>query len=183
MLALAAPPAADEFPLAAGLWHYGRARAFAARHREHDAGAELAALRDLVATTPSQRMMGANATVDVLRLAYALASGDAVARAGGDGTVLLREAVQRYRQLAYDEPPSWPPSPRLELGRAYLDRRRFADAAATFREELAAQPALGWALLGLRAAEAGLDHSTTELDARLKAAFHDAEHIPSLDAL
>jgi tetratricopeptide (TPR) repeat protein len=181
MLTLAPPP--DEEPFAAGVWHYGRARAFAASHRDKDAERELTALQQIIERTPKDRMMGANAAIDVLRIAMATARGDLLARTGRDGAPSLVDAVKRYAQLAYDEPPSWPLSPRLVLGRVYLDQKRYADAGQVFRDELAAQPGLGWALLGLRAAEAGLGHSTAEVDARLKTAFQEGDRVPALDAL
>src|SRR5262249_47606801 len=108
MLTLPPPPNADELPFAAGVWHFARVRAFAARHRNPDAERELAALQQIIDATPKDRMMGANATVDVLRVAAAIARGDLLARTGADGAPPLVDAVKRYTSLAYDEPPSWP---------------------------------------------------------------------------
>ena len=132
MLTLPAPPAADEFPYAAGVWHYGRARAFSASHRDKDAQREIEALQQIIDTTPKGRQMGANGAVDVLRLAAAIARGDLLARSGKDGAPELVDAVKRYAALAYDEPPSWPLSPRLVLGRVYLDQKKYATPPPTF---------------------------------------------------
>ena len=187
LLTIPAPPASDEWPFAAGIWHFARARAHAALGARDAARRELDALDALITALPVApvRMMGANAAADVLRVAAGIARGDLLARSGDvpGAERLLRDAVAREDALRYDEPPSWPLPARQVLGRVLLDARRHADAAAIFEADLAAHPNDGWALLGLAAAWKGLGRPTGTVDARVRAAFAHADRMPSLSAL
>jgi hypothetical protein len=187
VLALPAPweSPRDEWPFASGVWHFARARAYAALGKPDQARGELDELARLIASTPAARKMGANAAVEVLRVADGIARGDLLARTGhaAEGERLLREAVARQDALYYDEPPSWPLSAREPLGRVLLAGRRWAGAARVFEDALAKTPESGWALIGLRAATAGRGGDVAELDRRIERAFAKAERIPSADQL
>jgi tetratricopeptide (TPR) repeat protein len=179
LLTLSESFASNEWPLADGLWHFGRARAYAALGKADQARKELDAIDQLFITVREDRRMGANTTLDVLHVAAAVARGDLASRMGDPIAAerTLREAVAREDALLYDEPPSWPLPAREVLGRVLLDHKKWQAAIDVFNAALARNPDDPWALVGLRAATAGLGGPTRSLDARIRKAFV-GDHTP-----
>ncbi len=66
-----------------------------------------------------------------------------------EGIAALREAVRREDHQHYSEPPNWIQPVRHALGATLLDAKRYADAEAVYREDLAHYPENGWSLYGL----------------------------------
>jgi len=62
---------------------------------------------------------------------------------------LLRKAAQAEDHLNYNEPPDWYLPPRESLGAVLFTEGRYAEAEATFRDELKAHPKNPRALFGL----------------------------------
>jgi tetratricopeptide (TPR) repeat protein len=66
-----------------------------------------------------------------------------------EATGILREAVAKEDQLAYDEPADWFFPARHILGAVLIRAGRGADAEAVYRDDLSRHPNNGWALYGL----------------------------------
>jgi tetratricopeptide (TPR) repeat protein len=154
MLEEPAPP--PDLRFATGMWHYGRALAFASKGRLLDALTEWDSLVAIERETPEDAMIGAgNRTRAVLHLAARIAAGKLALKQGHpeDAVRILREAVEAQDGLRYDEPPIWYYSARQSLGAALILTGRAAEAEATFRDDLRRWPANGWSLYGLMLAQ------------------------------
>ena len=68
---------------------------------------------------------------------------------------LQARAIEAAANVERTEPPMLASGPRLRLGSMQLRAKRFALAEQSFRADLAAHPANGWALSGLEKALAG----------------------------
>ena len=66
-----------------------------------------------------------------------------------DAIGLLREAVTKEDQLAYDEPADWFFPTRHLLGAVLIKAGKAADAEVVYRDDLDRHPNNGWALYGL----------------------------------
>jgi tetratricopeptide (TPR) repeat protein len=150
ILASAAPP--EGLPHAAGIWHYARGRALAARNRIQEAEAELAYVH-AAATDP--RLVGVklefNESPAILGIAEQVLAGS-IASARGDhdeAIARLRQAARMEDGLTYGEPPEWTVPVRQDLGAVLLAAGRPGDAEEVYREDLARFPSNGWSLKGL----------------------------------
>ena len=97
-------------------------------------------------------------------------AGDAVAAIAS-----FERAVSIEDQLEYSEPEPLVFAARHWLGAALLEAERFADAERVYREELADHPHNGWSLFGLKAALAGQERSSPEVDADFDASWARAD--------
>ncbi|MGZ8338425.1 MAG: hypothetical protein ACXWU9_02495 [Telluria sp.] len=77
-----------------------------------------------------------------------------------DALKLQAQAVEEAAAADRSEPPMLASGPRLRLGAMQLRSKRYAEAEATFRADLARHPATGWALQGLEKALAGQGKAT-----------------------
>src|SRR6185312_9821489 len=94
----------------------------------------------------------------------------AVARGRPDeARTALDAAVKQEDALELVEPPLLGAGARLALGDAMLGARRWSEAEAAYRADLAALPESGWALRGLERALAG--QGKAEEAARTRAAL------------
>ncbi|MBX3733042.1 MAG: hypothetical protein KF791_10655 [Verrucomicrobiae bacterium] len=152
VLAVARPPATNDFLVDRALWHFTRGLAHAAlgdpnaAAREHQELGRLAssdAAREL--TTP------AFPVADTLAVAEAWLAGRSAMAAGDTASGLdhLRRAVVAEDAIAYMEPTFWPLPVRPALGAALLRAGDASAAEAVFREDLHRWPRNGWALFGL----------------------------------
>lgn len=149
---LRAPAPPGELPHAAGMWHYARGRALAARGRLQEASAELASVHR-AATDP--RLAGVrlefNESPAILSIAEHVLAGDIASKRGDHDQAIahLRRAAEIEDGLTYGEPPEWTVPVRHDLGAALLAAGRPAEAERVYREDLQRFPRNGWSLMGL----------------------------------
>ena len=139
-----------------GVWHYARGMAFSATGQAEAATGELAALRTIAAQRSLERLTiwGFNSFSSILALAVEFLAGD-VAAARGDvaGAVAhLTTAVALEDGLIYQEPPDWYAPARQALAAVLARARRWPEAEAAYREDLARNRENGWSLSGLATA-------------------------------
>ena len=161
--------------LSSAMYHYARARAFAAKRDVIGAALEQAALKNYINDPELARFepFGIPAK-DMVRLADRLIAGD-IARMSGkldQAIAAYREAAGMQDQLPYTEPPYWYYPVRNTLGAVLLDAGKPAEAEVAFREVLKEWPDNGWALFGLMKAQEA-QHKTADT-AATKAAFDKA---------
>jgi tetratricopeptide (TPR) repeat protein len=151
-IALGAPDARAPGLTAAYL--YSRGVALAARGRTADARTALTQLQQLRAAVPADAHAGFNTLHDVLAVAEPIVAARIAAteQRGTDAVALLRQAVMAQDRLAYNEPADWFFPARHLLGAQLLIAGQAAEAERVYREDLARNPANGWALYGLAAA-------------------------------
>jgi tetratricopeptide (TPR) repeat protein len=134
-----------------GAFLYTKAVALAAKSRIDDAKTQLAELEKLAAALGPDDGAGLNRLQDVLvvailtaRARIALAEG-----AENDAIGVLRQAVTKEDQLAYDEPADWFFPTRHLLGAVLIKAGKATDAEVVYRDDLDRHPNNGWALHGL----------------------------------
>jgi tetratricopeptide (TPR) repeat protein len=157
ILALPAPDRG--FPYVTAMWHYARGVAYAALGNVAAAQREAASITALESDPAiADLAAGGIPAQEVLRIAV-LVVGGRIAQAQGD----LAGAVDRFERavaledaLPYMEPPFWYYPVRQSLGAALLLQGEAKRAAEAFRDSLARTPNNGWALYGLREAQAAL---------------------------
>ena len=131
-----------------GLWHYGRALAFAAKGQSQKALEEKAALESLRRNIPGDAMWMLNTGQTMLGLA-SLVLDARLAEDPKNAIEAWKKAVQAQDALAYDEPPAWYYPIRESLGAALLRTGNAPDAEAVFRQCLRQNPRDPRALFGL----------------------------------
>jgi tetratricopeptide (TPR) repeat protein len=147
---LAEPAPADYLPLSIALWHYARGIAYAATQKLGDADAEEKAFAAACKEIPSSWMFGSISASELMAIASDMLHGEILYRRGkiDESVAALRRAVHREDALRYVEPPAWIIPVRHALGAVLLERRRYDEARAVYREDLARHPENGWALFG-----------------------------------
>jgi tetratricopeptide (TPR) repeat protein len=148
---LAEPKPRDSLPIAGAIWHYGRGIAFAAKNRLDSAKAEQKDFLAARAALPKEASFRKNSGGELLGIAEKMLEGEILYRDGkiDEGIAVLRAAVRREDQQRYSEPPLWIQPVRHALGATLMDAKRYADAEAVYREDLALYPENGWSLYGL----------------------------------
>jgi len=141
----------DCFPIATALWHYARGVSFAAKHDVAAAKSEQQAFAASVTAVPKDASFARNPAADILGIAERTLAGEILYREGktDEAVAALREAARREDNLHYIEPPAWIQPVRHALGAALMDARRYSDAEAVYRDDLAHYPDNGWSLFGL----------------------------------
>lgn len=131
--------------------HFARSIALAALGRTDEAEREIELLDAVASQLDDQWKMGNNPASDVMGIARLMAAGELAFRQGRseEAFELLRQAVAREEQLAYDEPPGWMQPVRHALGALLLADERAAEAEAVYRADLVRHPHNAWSLLGL----------------------------------
>lgn len=150
-----APP--DGLPVATAYWHFVRGIANAALGKVEAAETERALLVDGLMKVPKEFFWGSNAALDVLAVAPPYLEGEILYRQGklDEAIAKLLLAVKKEDALTYDEPPGWTVPSRHALGAVLLEARKWSEAEAVYREDLAQYPENGWSLLGLSRALEG----------------------------
>jgi tetratricopeptide (TPR) repeat protein len=131
-----------------GLWHYGRAMAFAAKGQRQKALTEKAALESLHQNMPGDAMWMLNTGQAMLSLA-SLVLEARLTEDPKDAIDAWKTAVKAQDALAYDEPPAWYYPIRESLGAALLRAGNASEAEVVFRECLRQNPRDPRALFGL----------------------------------
>lgn len=144
------PPRAA-FPIATALWHYARGIALAAKKKVDQSKAEQKAFLAARATLPADAVVLSCPAGRLLDIAEKMLEGEILYREGkvDESLTALREAVRREDDLSYADPPNWLFPVRHALGATLMDARRYAEAEAVYREDLARRPENGWSLYGL----------------------------------
>jgi tetratricopeptide (TPR) repeat protein len=179
---LAAPAPAEEFLVAAGMWHYTRGLALAATGKLDEAARERARVATLAEATPADRVIGDNQPAKRhLELAAVELGGEIAARRGrtDEAVTQLEEAVRLEDRLPYTEPPAWWRPTRQVLGATLLEAGRPVEAEAVYREDLRRNPENGWSLLGLARSLRERDPAAASaVDARFRTAWARADVQP-----
>jgi len=151
---LARPVPAEQLQVASALSHYARGLAYLRTARPREAKAELAALDQIAAGMPKDRVVTqVNKGSTLLAIASHTLSGEiAATQAHTDEAVTqLEEAVTLQDNLVYMEPPDWYMPVRQALGAVLLRAKRAGEAEAVYRGDLKQNPENGWSLYGLAA--------------------------------
>jgi tetratricopeptide (TPR) repeat protein len=130
---------------------YAKVVALAAKSRIDDAKTQLTDLEKLAAAIGPDDGAGLNRLQDVLAVAALNGRARIVLAEGkeNDAITLLREAVAKEDQLAYDEPADWFFPTRHLLGAVLIKAGKAADAEVVYWDDLSRHPNNGWALFGL----------------------------------
>jgi tetratricopeptide (TPR) repeat protein len=160
---------------------YARGMAFLGTGKTNLAKEELTALRKL-ADDPSIReitIWDLNNATDLLEIAVHVLEAEILASENnfGKSISLLQKAVQLEDNLNYNEPPDWFFSVRHHLGTVQIEAGRYADALATFEDDLLKFPENGWALHGMKLAYSRQNDHTNEkkIDERLETVWATAD--------
>jgi tetratricopeptide (TPR) repeat protein len=186
ILALPAPSA--DFPYVAAMRHYARGVAFARQGDTKAAQQEVDAIAVLEGD-PGIAELGAGGVpaAQVLQIAR-LVLAARIAQASGDlaaAVESLEQAVALEDALPYMEPPFWYYPVRQSLGAVLLLQGQAERAAVVFRDSLERAPNNGWALFGLREAQAaqGDKAAAGETDRLLRAAWSGDATLLALERL
>jgi len=173
------PEPPEYIPLTRSMRFAARAVALAALGRPEEARAEQRAFLAARAAVAEDATFGNNRAYDILDVAERLVEGEILYREGrkDEGIAALYEAAAREDELRYDEPPDWIQPIRHALGATLLMERRFADAEAVYREDLARLPGNGWSLYGLGRALRlqGKTAEAEQVEARFAEAWQGAD--------
>jgi tetratricopeptide (TPR) repeat protein len=155
LIALEPPDA--RLPGATAAYLYGHGVGLAARGQLEPAKQALAQLQRLAKTLDPSLKGGFNSLADLTAVASPIVAARLAAteRRDADALALLEQAVAAEDQLAYDEPADWFFPARHLLGAQLLLAGRPGEAEEVYREDLARNPANGWALYGLSLALRG----------------------------
>ncbi len=176
---LSVPEPPDYLPITRAFRHFARGTAFAALGRLEEADRAQADFRAAVGRVTDEMIVGNNPARLVLAIAEHQLAGEILNRRGDvDGAVReLREGARLEDTLRYNESPDWLLPVRHALGAVLVRAKRWSEAEAAYREDLARNPENGWSLWGLaralraqeRIAEAGA------VEARFRRAWKRAD--------
>lgn len=153
---LSIPESSQPWPIGRVVRHYARGIAFAAKGNLPDALAEQKAFE---AAAPAARTgqvgrTSGNVIVEICR--HMLAGEIALAQDRLDlAAQELSLATKAEDNLGYDEPPDWIMPTRHALGAVLVKAKRYKEAEAVYRADLASLPHNGWSLYGLSKALQG----------------------------
>jgi hypothetical protein len=172
-------------PLAAysfmnAIWHYARGMAYGNTGRMRQARQELGVLEKTAGGADMKdKLVGLAPAPAVLTIAAQVLRAE-VASAGGDrdgAIAMLERAVRIQDGFQYNEPPDWYFPVRHYLGAELLEAARAGEAETVYWQDLARNPANGYALLGLQRAQEAQGKSAQAADTaeRLRTAWQDAD--------
>lgn len=109
-----------------------------------------------------------------------LVAGEILIREDGqmdNGLAELEKGVAAQDALHYSEPPNWLIPARHSLGAALVLAKRYPEAEAVYRDDLARNPENGWSLYGLAKTLRfeGKTSESAKIDRRFKRAWADAD--------
>ena len=147
-------PAPDaRWTTTAGLWHFARGMAFAAKGNLQNAAAERKELAAIESQTPPEAEFSGyfNKARDFLRLAEHMLDARIAAARGDRKTAIghWRKAVEVEDSLNYGEPPEWYYPVRESLGGELLRDGQATEAEKVFRADLEKNPRNPRSLFGL----------------------------------
>ena len=149
---LAAPQPDAELHYATAIWHYARARAFAAKGDVRNAKAEQAKIRPSFDAADAKKFDEFGVPGEgMVAIADRVAKAD-IALAQKQLPLAIKElraAVAAQDVLKYTEPPWWDFPTRQFLGAALLKANQAKEAEKVYRDDLREWPKIGWSLHGL----------------------------------
>jgi len=161
------------YPVLTALWLHGHGMALVAKGRVAAAAMDLAELRRMIDRLDPEVRAGNSPAKTVMEVAAQVLEARIADRTDPPHALgLWARAVVMADKLPYAEPADWFYPIRHYLGAALLAARRFTDAEVVYREDLARNPANGWALFGLMRALQG--NHEDEAAAAVKAQFEKA---------
>jgi len=167
-----------KYPTLTSLWLHAHGLASAATGKLDAAAADLAELDKMSAAVSADANTGTNAERDVVAVSRAvLAAAIAQKQHAADADAKWAAAVALEDKLAYSEPNDWYYPVRHFQGAALLAGKKYAEAAAVYRADLARNPMNGWSLWGLAQALRGQhdDAGAAEADKQFAAAWAHAD--------
>jgi tetratricopeptide (TPR) repeat protein len=175
---LATPRPDAKYPTLTALWLHAHGLASAATGKLDAAAADLAELQTIAASIPAEASTSTNQIRDIAGVAAAVLTA-AIAQKKQDphADALWAAAVAAEDKLAYDEPADWFYPVRHYQGAALLAGKKFKEAEAVYRADLARNPGNGWSLWGLAQALRGEKKSAeaAKVEAQWKAAWSKAD--------
>jgi tetratricopeptide (TPR) repeat protein len=175
---LASPRPDAKYPVLTAIWLHAHGVASAATGKVEDAARDLAELRALAARIPPEATTSTNSITDVAAVASAvLAAAIAQKQGAPDTDALWAAAVAAEDKLAYSEPNDWFIPVRHYQGASLLAGKKYKEAEAVYRADLAHNPGNGWGLFGLAQALRG-EKKTAEaarIEAQQKKAWSRAD--------
>lgn len=182
------PAPNGQFPYVTAMWHYARGVAFARQGNVKAAQQEADAIAVLEADASVAELAAAGVPAGQVLEIGRLVVAARIAQAAGDlasAVDSLEEAVALEDGLPYMEPPFWYYPIRQSLGATLLLQGQAERAAAVFRDGLERAPNNGWALYGLREAQAaqGDKAGADETDRLLRAAWSGNSALLALERL
>ncbi|RYP61714.1 hypothetical protein DL771_010034 [Monosporascus sp. 5C6A] len=136
------------YSVTTAMTHYGKGMAYAATGKISEAEIEREAFQEAFKLVPTSRMLFNNTCVDILRVAEAMLDGELEYRKGAyeTGFAHLREAMNRSRNLPYDEPWGFMQPPCHALGALLMEQGHFGEAITVYEEDLGVSDSLPRAL-------------------------------------
>jgi tetratricopeptide (TPR) repeat protein len=173
---LATPRPEAKYPTLTSLWLHAHGLASAATGKLDAAQADLAELQKLSASIPPDVAPSTNAARDITGVSAAVLAA-AIAQKKGDPQTdaLWAAAVAAEDKLSYSEPDDWYYPVRHYQGAALLAEKKYGEAEAVYRADLAKHPANGWSLWGLSQALKGQKKPTAEVDKQLAKSWANAD--------
>lgn len=177
---LAAPVIDSSHVYAALLSHFGRGMALANTGKTNEAEAELdkvrALVKDSVLSLPftpfSPAIDGAVIAENMLAGAIALAK-----KNNEDAISYFTTAVEREKNMVYNEPRDWLLNPKYYLADAYFKAGKWKEAETTFNQDLKDNNENVWSLAGLHKTlqQQRKNDAAAKVTARLKKAAKDSD--------
>ncbi len=153
--ALQEPRPDEAYGFVTAVWHYARGMAYRNTGKLGEARRELRTLEKISASTQMKdKLVGFAPAPAVLGVAARVLAAD-IATAEGkreQAIALLDAAVRIQDGFVYNEPPDWYFPVRHYLGAALLEAGRADEAETVYWQDLARNPANGYALFGLQRA-------------------------------
>lgn len=176
---LAQPEPDAQFPITVALWRFARGVALAAKGDLPAAQEEQVRFAAASAAVPQGAMMAVNPAHQVLKIAAHVLAGEIALRRGqmDDAVRELRAGVELEDGLRYMEPPEWMQPVRHALGAVLVAAKRYEEAEAVYRADLAQWRENGWALHGLTTClkARGATQEADEVEARFRKAWSRAD--------
>jgi tetratricopeptide (TPR) repeat protein len=147
---LAMPRPDAKYPTLTSLWLHAHGIALASKGKLDEAVADLAELKKMAATISADASTGVNSEREVVAVSSAVLEA-AIAQKRGDAKALelWAAAVAAEDHLSYSEPNDWFYPVRHYQGAALMAAKKYPEAEAVYRADLARNPNNGWGLWGL----------------------------------
>jgi len=178
--ALAEAQPLPDYAFLTAIWHYARGMAYSRTGRARQARSELALLEKAATGAAMQdKLVGFAPAPAVLGIAVDVLAAELDAAGGNRARAIERldRAVRTQDGFLYNEPPDWYFPVRHYLGAALLDAGRAGEAEVVYWQDLARNPANGYALLGLQQAQSaqGKTAEAAATGGQLAQAWRDAD--------